>query len=960
MKQLKATLIALTALLALPLSSHAQSLLTGKEIKPLGGAKTWVNSKGNTYTFVVEDLDKLIAEQTNTDNVLLYPQDQGSNGEGDYNEDIETAKQLGIQGFYIDLGSSQEIGTITTTWEGATAKKTNIYMMESIPDIKALPENPTAILELGQVQSNTFAMPEGSKGRYLVFEPVEAYNWGWGVKIRSISAKAPERQVLTSFSISPSIVMSTVETPINFTFLDQNGFSIDKELVNIEVSGNGTYANNSVTIPEGMMTFTATHGNEVLTAIVYVAESPKTPELSDVFVPLYSNANTVNNANVIWQVGYNGNALNLGEYSFDNENVAWSFGDTRCVFIGNKNVNGDWNGHFYPIENKYKSLELDIFSNKTNNGEINFEGGIIIPIELSEGQWNHISIPVYSYQQLNNLSIRFDEKNKCDILVANIYFTEYDEDADKPTPTSLRINVENNALFFGETATISCDVLDQYEAVIEDAEKPQISVEGATFEDNVITAGNEKSTIKVTATLDDITSEITIPVFDIKGYCMNGAIVTSDTNLTDGSLAIDGGEQPKDKGGLYVVVNNDTENTGEHEHWILAKLNRKYNLDIIEAIWEGACPRDYDVYVGETEDNLQKLYSVTGHTQKDWYDRFFGEEMNNVRYIKIITTYNATGYGIKLHDLKAYGQAINDSYPDKVELELLHNYISADEPVSFSATVYDQYGLEMPEENEKVIYECDGKPIKNNEDTLDKSDEAYDIVAYSGNRSAMSESKALVVATDAEAAFDYSELGHEVKVGEESKNLSDGDFNLGTGEYKSIVITFTNPIDIGYVRLNWSNSYPTSYKVTAQFSDKNTRSAGDNDKTLLEVNRDYDSNVAPIDRIFQQMVDGNSFLVGQNALCGNSDMKAVSQITITPTASEGNNNALLLNGIDLYNSDGSINTGAHTVTLVESEGPVDVYNVNGILIRKNVERADALRDLPAGLYIVNGKKVLVK
>ena len=40
--------------------------------------------------------------------------------------------------------------------------------------------------------------------------------------------------------------------------------------------------------------------------------------------------------------------------------------------------------------------------------------------------------------------------------------------------------------------------------------------------------------------------------------------------------------------------------------------------------------------------------------------------------------------------------------------------------------------------------------------------------------------------------------------------------------------------------------------------------------------------------------------------------------------------------------------------------PVDVYNLQGVQLRKNVERGEALKGLPAGIYIVGGKKVVKK
>ena len=44
----------------------------------------------------------------------------------------------------------------------------------------------------------------------------------------------------------------------------------------------------------------------------------------------------------------------------------------------------------------------------------------------------------------------------------------------------------------------------------------------------------------------------------------------------------------------------------------------------------------------------------------------------------------------------------------------------------------------------------------------------------------------------------------------------------------------------------------------------------------------------------------------------------------------------------------------------EGDGPVDVYNLQGMPVRKGVMTDEATQGLPAGIYIVNGKKILVK
>jgi hypothetical protein len=40
--------------------------------------------------------------------------------------------------------------------------------------------------------------------------------------------------------------------------------------------------------------------------------------------------------------------------------------------------------------------------------------------------------------------------------------------------------------------------------------------------------------------------------------------------------------------------------------------------------------------------------------------------------------------------------------------------------------------------------------------------------------------------------------------------------------------------------------------------------------------------------------------------------------------------------------------------------PVNVYDIRGILIRRNISRVDALQNLPSGLYIIGGKKYVVR
>lgn len=120
MKNSVLTTLLMSALFATApaLNSKAQDSATlipgdGATIHALGGFKTWtkdVNGETQTFTQTQAQLDKIIATPTNTDNIYLFP-------EGGWETDAN--KAIGIQGVYIDMGAQKEVGTVSTTWEGA-------------------------------------------------------------------------------------------------------------------------------------------------------------------------------------------------------------------------------------------------------------------------------------------------------------------------------------------------------------------------------------------------------------------------------------------------------------------------------------------------------------------------------------------------------------------------------------------------------------------------------------------------------------------------------------------------------------------------------------------------------------------------------------------------------------------------------------------------------------------------
>lgn len=64
--------------------------------------------------------------------------------------------------------------------------------------------------------------------------------------------------------------------------------------------------------------------------------------------------------------------------------------------------------------------------------------------------------------------------------------------------------------------------------------------------------------------------------------------------------------------------------------------------------------------------------------------------------------------------------------------------------------------------------------------------------------------------------------------------------------------------------------------------------------------------------------------------------------------------------IELSKDFGGILTGIDSDKVLILPSIVSVYDVNGQLVKKNVKAADAKKDLPVGVYVINGQKVYIK
>ena len=54
------------------------------------------------------------------------------------------------------------------------------------------------------------------------------------------------------------------------------------------------------------------------------------------------------------------------------------------------------------------------------------------------------------------------------------------------------------------------------------------------------------------------------------------------------------------------------------------------------------------------------------------------------------------------------------------------------------------------------------------------------------------------------------------------------------------------------------------------------------------------------------------------------------------------------------------NPSAIDAVTMQSAGSVSVYTLSGQLVRRNMQRGKAVQGLPAGIYVVDGEKVIVR
>ena len=113
----------------------------------------------------------------------------------------------------------------------------------------------------------------------------------------------------------------------------------------------------------------------------------------------------------------------------------------------------------------------------------------------------------------------------------------------------------------------------------------------------------------------------------------------------------------------------------------------------------------------------------------------------------------------------------------------------------------------------------------------------------------------------------------------------------------------------------------------------------------------------------------NATLLGK-AANGNKVFKWVSTKTTAPdniifSGAGGQTKDLPFVNAGYYTKDGLVSTVTTNIHAVksESQGPVRIYSIDGLLLREipaSINTAEVLSQLKRGIYIVNGKKAVIR
>ncbi|MBQ7511929.1 MAG: hypothetical protein IJU11_04205 [Prevotella sp.] len=488
---MKKTLLLFVALVA-SIGAWAQNNVTnGKTVVPLGGLKTYTTEDGTKqYTISETDLQKITVEG-NTNNVYLFPETDGP-----WNTDAN--KAIGIQGFYIDLGSAQAVSNIQTTWEGAAASY-KVYLTDTEPAADGTLTGATEIADYTESKQETtknVAVSSDATGRYIVCVPQEATNYGWGVKIRTFVALDKAQAVLGSLTVTPAFAEAGGTQTFTASALSTTGVAIS-EGVTYTFDGVASDLQN-VSVSAGEHTIVATYNGNTAEAKVYGITVPAAPEATTIQAALFANDGTAT-AGTTGFINYDRGTSGAvpTEVTIGSSKVKYAVNAGK-LFINNgdvtANINNTWTNKG---EKNYKTLSVDLWSATAQSGNlvINDADGATknTGINMAAATWTTVQVSIEDLTTVGNISIQLDAVEGSvypDFLIANVYMLNISTEANP-------FNITAAGVVTGNVSAANADAINAVDAMLIDLTGVNAFTEAVT-----LSPKNPNALIKVAGTVE--------------------------------------------------------------------------------------------------------------------------------------------------------------------------------------------------------------------------------------------------------------------------------------------------------------------------------------------------------------------------------------------------------------------------------------------------------------------------
>ena len=436
-------------------------------------------------------------------------------------------------------------------------------------------------------------------------------------------------------------------------------------------------------------------------------------------------------------------------------------------------------------------------------------------------------------------------------------------------------------------------------------------------------------------------------------------------------------------------------NWGGGDSWVLVDLGEEYLIDAIGADYKvggGRVSFGYALEYTDAENKLENTdykwdNSIQGFTFTPEVSRghnanttYVFETPVKARYIVVRDNDNPNGKP-QLAEIYVKGSKYQTPVATELTVETSMKHLLVGESATLSAKVIDQYGAEM--ENAEVTYSIDGDSeagtLSTDGGVTTFTAEAIGMCEITAAAGDVTAKVTVNVAAHPDSKLNTSLNMHEgvsLINGNTAWEWANSLFENAEND-KAAIVEFKNEIgaqakaDLSMIEIYWEAACAGDYdvKVVHAAIENGAVVDGETETVLTVTGREFEAGVNPKDRVATEQKSESVELSGRAyapALTQSGSLDNVTKIMVTPrtNAAAGKNfdytvKLLGVNSYGEYNNDGVVVTAVNEIS-DSAETVVDVYSVTGTPVRAKVERDNALVGLPAGIYVIGNKKVIVK